>query len=305
MMKKCAVIGSINTDMVARTPRFPAQGESIIGSVFRTEFGGKGANQAIALARLGAEVCMAGKVGDDLFGKKYLEHLIEEKVNVDCVAVETGETTGVADIWVADSGENSIISISGANAKCDLDWLNAALERLSDCDIFLLQLEIPHETVGAALKKLREMGKTVILDPAPAVPLPAEWLACADYITPNETELEILAGDLPKNATVEARIRRLVGESNRMVIHKRGAEGAFIGTKDGALPVSGFKVKAVDTTAAGDTFNAGLAAGLAMGKPIEECVRLANAAGALAVTALGAQGCMPTLEMIRERFGIE
>lgn len=305
MMKKCAVIGSINTDMVARTPRFPAQGESIIGSVFRTEFGGKGANQAIALARLGAEVCMAGKVGDDLFGKKYLEHLIEEKVNVDCVAVETGETTGVADIWVADSGENSIISIPGANAKCDLDWLNAALERLSDCDIFLLQLEIPHETVGAALKKLCEMGKTVILDPAPAVPLPAEWLSCADYITPNETELEILTGDLPKNATVEARIRRLVGESNRMVIHKRGAEGAFIGTKDGVLPVSGFKVKAVDTTAAGDTFNAGLAAGLAMGKPIEECVRLANAAGALAVTALGAQGCMPTLEMIRERFGIE
>ncbi len=305
MMKKCAVIGSINTDMVARTPRFPAPGESIIGSVFRTEFGGKGANQAIALARLGAEVCMAGKVGDDLFGKKYLEHLIEEKVNVDCVAVETGETTGVADIWVADSGENSIISIPGANAKCDLDWLNAALERLSDCDIFLLQLEIPHETVGAALKKLREMGKTVILDPAPAVPLPAEWLACADYITPNETELEILTGDLPKNATVEARIRRLVGESNRMVIHKRGAEGAFIGTKDGVLPVSGFKVKAVDTTAAGDTFNAGLAAGLAMGKPIAESVRLANAAGALAVTALGAQGCMPTLEMIRERFGIE
>ena len=305
MIKKCAVIGSINTDMVARTPRFPAPGESIIGSVFRTEFGGKGANQAIALARLGAKVCMAGKVGDDLFGKKYLEHLIEEKVNVDCVAVETGETTGVADIWVADSGENSIISIPGANAKCDLDWLNAALERLSDCDIFLLQLEIPHETVGAALKKLREMGKTVILDPAPAVPLPAEWLACADYITPNETELEILTGDLPKNATIEARIRRLVGESNRMVIHKRGAEGAFIGTKDGVLPVSGFKVKAVDTTAAGDTFNAGLAAGLAMGKPIEECVRLANAAGALAVTALGAQGCMPTLEMIRERFGIE
>lgn len=305
MMKKCAVIGSINTDMVARTPRFPAPGESIIGSVFRTEFGGKGANQAIALAWLGAEVCMAGKVGDDLFGKKYVEHLIEEKVNVDCVAVEAGETTGVADIWVADSGENSIISIPGANAKCDLDWLNAALEQLSDCDIFLLQLEIPHETVGAALKKLREMGKTVILDPAPAVPLPAEWLACADYITPNETELEILTGDLPKDAAIEARIRRLVGESNRMVIHKRGAEGAFIGTKDGVLPVPGFKVKAVDTTAAGDTFNAGLAAGLAMGKSIEECVRLANAAGALAVTALGAQGCMPTMKMIRERFGIE
>lgn len=303
-MKKCAVIGSINTDMVARTPRFPAPGESIIGSLFQTEFGGKGANQAIALARLGAETRMAGKVGDDLFGRNYLSHFAAEGVNTDSVGVEAGTTTGIADIWVTDSGENSIVSIPGANAKCDIAWMDAALDALADCEIFLIQLEIPLETVGHALKRLRAMGKTVILDPAPAAPLPAEWLACADYITPNETELQILTGELPEDAPMEARMRRLIDLSGCTVIHKRGAEGAFIGSEAGIQPVPGFSVRAVDTTAAGDTFNAGLAAGLAMEWPIPQCVRLANAAGALSVTGLGAQSAMPTMEQIRKEWGL-
>ena len=303
-MKKCAVIGSINTDMVARTPRFPAPGESIIGSLFQTEFGGKGANQAIALARLGAETCMAGKVGDDLFGRNYLSHFAAEGVNTDSVGVEVGTTTGIADIWVIDSGENSIVSIPGANAKCDIAWMDAALDALADCEIFLLQLEIPLETVWHALKRLRAMGKTVILDPAPAAPLPAEWLACADFITPNETELQILTGELPEDAPMEARMRRLIDLSGCTVIHKRGAEGAFIGSGAGIQPVPGFSVRAVDTTAAGDTFNAGLAAGLAMEWPIPQCVRLANAAGALSVTGLGAQSAMPTMEQIRKEWGL-
>lgn len=303
-MKKCAVIGSINTDMVARTPRFPAPGESIIGSLFQTEFGGKGANQAIALARLGAETCMAGKVGDDLFGRNYLSHFAAEGVNTDSVGVEVGTTTGIADIWVIDSGENSIVSIPGANAKCDIAWMDAALDALADCEIFLLQLEIPLETVWHALKRLRAMGKTVILDPAPAAPLPAEWLACADFITPNETELQILTGELPEDAPMEARMRRLIDLSGCTVIHKRGAEGAFIGSGAGIQPVPGFSVRAVDTTAAGDTFNAGLAAGLAMEWPILQCVRLANAAGALSVTGLGAQSAMPTMEQIRKAWGL-
>ncbi len=303
-MKKCAVIGSINTDMVARTPRFPAPGESIIGSLFQTEFGGKGANQAIALARLGAETRMAGKVGDDLFGRNYLSHFAAEGVNTDSVGVEAGTTTGIADIWVTDSGENSIVSIPGANAKCDIAWMDAALDALADCEIFLIQLEIPLETVGHALKRLRAMGKTVILDPAPAAPLPAEWLACADFITPNETELQILTGELPEDAPMEARMRRLIDLSGCTVIHKRGAEGAFIGSEAGIQPVPGFSVRAVDTTAAGDTFNAGLAAGLAMEWPIPQCVRLANAAGALSVTGLGAQSAMPTMEQIRKEWGL-
>lgn len=303
-MKKCAVIGSINTDMVARTPRFPAPGESIIGSLFQTEFGGKGANQAIALARLGAETRMAGKVGDDLFGRNYLSHFAAEGVNTDSVGVEAGTTTGIADIWVTDSGENSIVSIPGANAKCDIAWMDAALDALADCEIFLIQLEIPLETVGHALKRLRAMGKTVILDPAPAAPLPAEWLACADFITPNETELQILTGELPEDAPMEARMRRLIDLSGCTVIHKRGAEGAFIGSEASIQPVPGFSVRAVDTTAAGDTFNAGLAAGLAMEWPIPQCVRLANAAGALSVTGLGAQSAMPTMEQIRKEWGL-
>ena len=303
-MKKCAVIGSINTDMVARTPRFPAPGESIIGSLFQTEFGGKGANQAIALARLGAETRMAGKVGDDLFGRNYLSHFAAEGVNTDSVGVEAGTTTGIADIWVTDSGENSIVSIPGANAKCDIAWMDAALDALADCEIFLIQLEIPLETVGHALKRLRAMGKTVILDPAPAAPLPAEWLACADFITPNETELQILTGELPEDAPMEARMRRLIDLSGCTVIHKRGAEGAFIGSEAGIQPVPGFSVHAVDTTAAGDTFNAGLAAGLAMEWPIPQCVRLANATGALSVTGLGAQSAMPTMEQIRKEWGL-
>lgn len=303
-MKKCAVIGSINTDMVARTPRFPARGESIIGSLFQTEFGGKGANQAIALARLGAETRMAGKVGDDLFGRNYLSHFAAEGVNTDSVGVEAGTTTGIADIWVTDSGENSIVSIPGANAKCDIAWMDAALAALADCEIFLIQLEIPLETVGHALKRLCAMGKTVILDPAPAAPLPAEWLACADFITPNETELQILTGELPEDAPMEARMRRLIDLSGCTVIHKRGAEGAFIGSEAGIQPVPGFSVRAVDTTAAGDTFNAGLAAGLAMEWPIPQCVRLANAAGALSVTGLGAQSAMPTMEQIRKEWGL-
>lgn len=301
-MKKCAVIGSINTDLVARAPRFPAPGESIIGSLFQTEFGGKGANQAIALSRLGAETRMAGKVGDDLFGGKYLSHFAQEGVNTDCVGVEAGEGTGIADIWVNESGENSIISIPGANAKCDSAWIDAALETLSDCEIFLLQLEIPLETIGRALKRLRAMGKTIILDPAPAAPLPAEWLRCADYITPNETELEILTGDLPASAPMEERLRRLTDLCECTVIHKRGAAGAFIATRAGVQHVPGFRVQAVDTTAAGDTFNAGLAAGLAMEMPIQACVRLANAAGALSVTGFGAQSAMPTMEQIRGRW---
>ena len=303
-MKKCAVIGSINTDMVASANRFPAPGETVIGNLFRTEFGGKGANQAIALARLGVDTRMVGKVGGDIFGKNYLEHMHSEGVNTSAVEIAADEATGIADIRVNASGENSIVVVPGANTKCVVEWLNAALSNLKDCEIFLLQLEIPLETVGFALKRLREMGKTVILDPAPATALPDEWLACCDYITPNATELEILTGELPSGTPFETRIAHLAEKARCTVIHKRGAEGAFIGSKDAIRAIPGFRVKAVDTTAAGDTFNAGLAAGLSENLPLEDCVRLANAAGALSVTAFGAQSGMPTRARIREEYNL-
>ena len=298
-MKKCAVIGSVNMDMVVKTPRYPVAGETLVGCSFSTVPGGKGANQAIALAKLGVPVCMAGMVGDDSFGKAYLDHFRATGVDCSAVTVKSGVSTGVADILVNDEGENCIIVVPGANGECDGAWLEGALEKVMDCDIFLLQLEIPHDTVKKCIAKLRAAGKTIILDPAPAVPLDDEILGMVDYITPNETELRIITPSLPEEAGVEARVRHLIGGSDRVVIHKHGADGAYIAAKDGIEHVPGYKVKAVDTTAAGDTFNAGFAAGLAMGLSIRESVKLANAAGAMAVTKLGAQGGMPTLEQAK------
>ena len=187
-----SVIGSINMDLVVGTPRFPAPGETITGSIFRSVPGGKGANQAVALARLGVETRMAGMVGDDGFGQTYLEHFRKNGVNVEAVETRPGATTGLANILVSDDGENVIVLVPGANALCDGEWLERALAQTAQCDIFLLQLELPLDTVCKCVERLHAAGKTVVLDPAPAVPLPAEWLACADYITPNETELEIL-----------------------------------------------------------------------------------------------------------------
>lgn len=295
-MKKCAVIGSINMDMVLSVPRFPAAGETLTGGNFQTVPGGKGANQAVALGRLGAPVRMAGRVGDDAFGRRYLDHFRKNGVDVRAVDAVAGTATGVADILVNAAGENCIVIAPGANGLCDLEWLDRALEATADCEIFLLQLEIPLDTVAEAVRQLRKMGKTILLDPAPAVPLPEDVLSAVDFLTPNETELKTVTSGLPEDAGIEERVRHLVGGSGRVVVHKRGADGAYIGTRDGIEHVPGFSVRAVDTTAAGDTFNAGLAAGLAMGWPLRDAVRLANAAGALAVTAYGAQEGMPSLE---------
>ena len=295
-MKKCAVIGSINMDMVLSVPRFPAAGETLTGGNFQTVPGGKGANQAVALGRLGAPVRMAGRVGDDAFGRRYLDHFRQNGVDVRAVDAVAGTATGVADILVNAAGENCIVIAPGANGLCDLEWLDRALEATADCEIFLLQLEIPLDTVAEAVRRLRKMGKTILLDPAPAVPLSEDVLSAVDFLTPNETELKAVTAGLSEDAGIEERVRHLVGGSGRVVVHKRGADGAYIGTRDGIEHVPGFSVRAVDTTAAGDTFNAGLAAGLAMGWPLRDAVRLANAAGALAVTAYGAQEGMPSLE---------
>ena len=297
-MKKCAVIGSINMDLVLRVPHFPVGGETLTGSSFRTTFGGKGANQAVALGRLGVPVMMAGRVGNDAFGEAYLEHFRANGVDTS-LTDRADTTTGVADIFVNDAGENFIGLAPGANAACSPEWLQGIEAALEGCDIVLLQLEIPLETVEAAVDRLHALGKTIILDPAPAVPLPASMLEKCDFITPNESELRILTGGLPASASTEERIRHLIGDTDRVVIHKHGAEGAYIADRNGTVHVPGYPVKAVDTTAAGDTFNAGLAAGLAMGLELTEAVRLANAAGGLAVTALGAQEGMPTLAEAR------
>ena len=298
-MKKCAVIGSINMDIKVGVPRFPLPGETLAGSEFQTVPGGKGANQAVALARLGADVRMAGLVGDDAFGSRYLEHFRANNVDVSAVDMVTGAATGVADILVNQEGENFIVIVPGANANCDLRWLDRALEHTADCDIILLQLEIPLETVSSAIARLHSAGKTIILDPAPAVPLSEQLLSQVDILTPNETELRIITSTLDDAATPAERIAHLIGDSDRMVIHKRGREGAYIGTRTGIVHVPGFKVPTVDTTAAGDTFNAGLALGLAMDMEIADAVRMANAAAALSVMAFGVQDVMPSMQCVQ------
>lgn len=298
-MKKCAVIGSVNMDMVTQVVRFPQPGETILGKTFSMVPGGKGANQAVALGRLGVPVAMAGRVGDDVFGHQYLEHFRRNDVNADFVAVDAGSATGTATIEVNEEGENHIIVVSGANRRCNEAWLENVLDGLKDWDIFLFQLEINPEIIWAAIRRLHAMGKTIILDPAPAAAIPEEILSIVDIITPNETELKIITGDLPENADTPVRMQHLLDRGVKMVIHKCGSNGAYIATGDRICHVPGFKVAAVDTTAAGDTFNAGVAAGLAMGYDIEKAVRLGNGAAALAVTAFGAQEGMPTMEKVQ------
>ena len=293
-MKKLAVIGSINMDMVTAVDQFPRPGETRIGKAFATVPGGKGANQAVALGKLGCDVVMAGRVGRDLFGEQYLRHFAEVGVRVDAVSASDANGTGTAPIEVNGAGENHIIVVPGANADCDGKWLDSTLPCMADRDIFLLQLEIPHATVYEAVSKLKSMGKTVLLDPAPAVAVPGEILRMVDYITPNETELAILTPGCPEDAPPEQRIEALLQMGVGCVIHKRGADGAYIADGYGVTHVPGFRVEAVDTTAAGDTFNAGFAAGLAEDRTLFDAVLMGNAAGALSVTAFGAQGGMPT-----------
>ncbi len=298
-MKKLAVIGSVNMDMVVRVDHFPVPGETRTGDSFRVVPGGKGANQAVALGRLGADVWMAGMVGDDASGEAYLKNFRENGVGVGALGIASGETTGTAVIEVERGGENHIIIVPGANALCDDDWLQVTLPRIMDRDIFLFQLEIPHQTVFQAMRILKQSGKTVILDPAPACPLPDEIFPYVDYITPNETELAAITAGIPGNP--EARMHALRGKGVGAVIAKSGADGAYMLSAEGFRYARGYQVKPVDTTAAGDTFNAGFAYGLATGMGIYDAVAFGNAAAAISVTAPGAQGGMPTRDAV-EKF---
>ena len=295
-MKKHCIIGSINMDMVTRVPRFSRPGETLQGASFQTVYGGKGANQAVALSRLGAHTAMAGCVGDDAFGAEYLRHFKDEGVDTSLVRVQPGVSTGVAPIQVADSGENSIVVVPGANGLCSPQYIEEIMPRLLEYDVFLLQFEIPFETVLFALRALKQAGKTIILDPAPARALPEEAFSLIDYVTPNATELKTITPELPESADVLTRMSALEKRGGCRVIHKSGGNGAFYLENGAHKNIPGYRVPVVDTVAAGDTFNAGLAAALSKDMPLEDALCFANAAAALAVTKEGAQGGMPTYE---------
>ena len=294
--KKICVVGSLNIDLTVSMERFHQPGETVTGLGFNTFTGGKGGNQAVAAARLGGDVCMVGCVGDDAHGDLYLNTLKREGVDTRFIEKTNEVSTGVALIEVDQAGENRIVVVPGANHAVTTDLVSRSLEAIESSGVMLLQLETPVESVTHAAAIAKRNGLKVILDPAPVCPFSDALYLLCDYITPNETELAALTG-LPADTEEDAifACSKLIKRGVKAVLHKRGAKGAMLVTKDGARMFPGFRVDAVDTTAAGDTFNAGFAVGLAMDMPVEDAIHLANAAGALSTTAMGAQAAMPDL----------
>ncbi len=301
-MSKIVVVGSLNMDVVAIAPRIPVVGETIIGNKYFTEPGGKGANQAYAAAKLGGSVAMLGRLGDDDFGRRMRDNVASVGCDVSGLKSVPGPS-GVALIFVSESGQNSIIVVPGANDQLTANDVNAAASALDDAAIVLLQLENPVDAVMAAARLGKQRGACVILDPAPApaTPLPPELLAMVDIVTPNETEAAILA-DLPPGRLDPDQAGKLARKLQAMgahtVIMKLGDQGCLLVEKSSSTLIPAPKVVAVDTTAAGDTFNAALAVGLSEKLALEGACRFAVYASALSVTRLGTQLAVPTREEV-------
>jgi len=292
-MKRYCVVGSLNMDMVTRVERFPEPGETLRGLSFTIFPGGKGANQAVALARLGARTEMVGALGNDVLGGNYAEVLAGLGIGTEGVARVPGVSTGTASIEVTSGGENHIIVVAGANATVTPSYLETRRALIESCDCLLLQLEIPLESVVLAAAIARAAG-------IPARELPAELYASVSIITPNETEARLLTGeDTGTDAGIHRAGQCLLARGVGSAVIKAGARGAFLVTAEGCRHVPGFPVRVVDTVAAGDSFNAGLAAALGQGADLAGAVRFANATGALSTTREGAQSAMPALADVR------
>ncbi len=288
------MLGGINVNMVAVTARAPAAGETVVGTRFLRYDGGKGANQAVAAARMGADVALVGRVGDDAFGRELLSGLAERGVDVGGVGVAEGVSSGVSLITVETGGQNRIIQVPGANHTCGPAEVAGVRALLPGASMLLLTLELPLEVVAAAAEAAVTVGVPVMLDPGPAKPLPAELYRWCSVITPNETEAATLVGfGVDDDASVVRAARELQRRGAASVVVKLGGRGAYVAIADSGEFVPPFAVAAVDSVAAGDAFNGALAVALAEGLPLHEAVRVASAAGALAVTRHGAQDAMP------------
>lgn len=299
MGKRIVVVGSSNTDMIIKVPHVPVPGETIIGGKFSIAAGGKGANQAVAAARAGGDVTFIARIGDDMFGQQAKDGFVKDNINVDHVLSDKDAPSGVALIFVGEDGQNSIAVASGANANLLPSDVQAASDAISTSDILIMQLETPLETVQKAVSIASDNGVKVILNPAPAQALSDDILRHVSILTPNESETELLTGlKVASEKDVAAAADALMAKGIETVIVTMGPKGAFVATADSKELVSGFSVKAVDATAAGDVFNGTLAVAIAEGKPLRKAVSFANAAAALSVTKLGAQPSAPTREEI-------
>jgi len=299
--KPVVVVGSINTDLVAQSDRLPLKGETITGKSFHTFQGGKGANQAVAAGKLGANAIMVGKVGSDSFGAESIRQLTASGVDCTHVAVESGDS-GLAVITVGADGQNTIVVIPGANALVTPAFIESKRDVIKAAGMVLAQLEIPLESVLRLAQICHEEDVPLMLDPAPARELPGELLSLCSWITPNETEAQFYAGDIAdeahstNNSTVAA---ALLKTGTHGVVLKLGEHGAYIEQTGGSIfQIPSFKVAAIDSTAAGDTFNGAFAAALSAGRDVEWSGRFASAAAAISVTRMGAQASMPKADEV-------
>ncbi|MFM9908196.1 MAG: ribokinase [Chitinophagaceae bacterium] len=293
-MSKIIVIGSSNTDMVVKTKKFPVPGETILGGEFFMFSGGKGANQAVAAARMGGEVILIAKTGNDIFGKRSIEELKKEGINIQYIEVDENKASGTALILVDEKGENEIVVAPGANETLTQKNIQAAEKEIASADIILAQLEIPIETILYAAKMAFALRKKFVLNPAPAQQLPQELFEQLYLITPNETEAELLTGIHVKDILSASRAASsLLEKGVQHVIITLGNQGAFFKNNQYQLLVKAPIVKAVDTTAAGDVFNGVLTIEITSGKSWEAAIHSACNAAAISVTRMGAQPSMP------------
>ena len=294
-MSGTVVVGSLNMDLVVRTAHMPVPGETVRGEGFQTIPGGKGANQAAAIALLGRQVTMVGRVGDDAFGPRLIENMAQQGADVSHILATPGVASGNAIIIVDASGQNSIVIAPGANglvSPADVDGCEATLRQ---AEFLVLQFEIPMETVAYAVEKASGYGVRVVLNPAPAADLPDELLQHVDYLVPNETEAQILTGiDVVNVASAESAARALCDAGARNVIVTLGERGSLTVGGGETFHTPAPEVKVIDTTAAGDAFVGGLVVGLARGDALPVAVRFATCVGALAVTRFGAQTSLPS-----------
>ena len=298
------IIGSINMDLVTKVDHIPKVGETILGTSFSQIPGGKGANQAVAVARLGASIKMIGKVGHDSSGEILLNKLREDNVGTQYIASDSNEPTGTALITVEESGDNSIVVVPGANFDINVEDVNVAIDEIVKSKIIISQLEVPIEIVSHTFKKAKEAGVFTILNPAPAAKLNRDLISCIDLLTPNETELELLSGITINNEEdiIEAS-NVLITQGIKQIIVTLGAKGCMYIDKDKHKRYSSNKVNPVDTTAAGDSFTAAIAVAMSEGKTIDEMIEFASKVGALTVTKFGAQSSLPYREEVDKYEG--